>query len=77
MIKVTVGNNVKREQVIVPATTTLRQVLENAGIDYATRGSLHLDGAPLGPGDLDKTFADFGITERTFLLQVIKADNAH
>jgi len=76
MIKVTVGNNVKREQVIVPATTTLRQVLENAGIDYATRGTIHLDGATLNPGDLDKTFAQFGITEKCFLLQVVKADRS-
>jgi hypothetical protein len=76
MIKVTVGNNVKRDNVIVEAATTLRTVLENAGIDYAGRGVIHLDGASLQPGDLDKTFADFGITEKAYLLQITKADNA-
>ncbi len=75
MIKVVVGNNVKRETVIVDSNTTLRQVLEDAGIDY-TRGVMHLDGSPLQPGDLDKTFADFGITEKCYLLNVVKADNA-
>lgn len=75
MIKVTVGNNVKRENVIVNESATLREVLENAGIDYTT-GVMHLDGASLKPGDIDKTFADFGITERCFLLSVVKADNA-
>lgn len=75
MIKVTVGNNVKRESMIVDAGRTLRDVLEEAGVDY-TRGVMHLDGSSLNPGDLDKTFADFGIAEKCFLLNVVKADNA-
>ena len=75
MIKVVVGNNVKRESVIVDSNTTPRKVLEEAGVDY-TRGTMHLDGASLQPGDLDKTFESFGITEKCFLLNVVKADNA-
>ena len=75
MIKVVVGNNLKRETAIVDSTVTLRSVLEGAGVDY-TRGVMHLDGASLNPGDLDKTFADFGISEKCFLLNVVKADNA-
>ena len=35
-----------------------------------------LDGTTLMPGDLDKSFAQFGITEKCFLLNVVKADNA-
>ena len=66
MIKVTVGNNVKREAVIID---------EANGVDY-TRGVMHLDGSSLNPGDLDKTFQQFGITEKCFLLNVVKADNA-
>lgn len=75
MIKVTVGNNVKRESVIVNENTTLRAVLEDNGIDY-TSGTLHLDGSSLKPGEIDKTFADLGITEKCYLLNVVKADNA-
>ena len=75
MVKVTVGNNVKRETVIKSSDTTLRTILEDAGVDY-TRGSMNLDGASLNPGDLDKTLADFGITEKCFLINVVKADNA-
>lgn len=75
MIKVVVGNNVKRETVIVDASTTLRKVLEDANVDY-TRGVMHLDGSSLNPGDLDKTFASLGITEKCYLLNVVKADNA-
>ena len=75
MIKVVTGNNVQRRSTIVDSSTTLRQVLDAAQIDY-TRGSMHLDGAPLQPGDLDKTFAQFGITEQCYLLNVVKTDNA-
>lgn len=75
MIKAVIGNNVKRETKILDETTKLRKALEDAGVDY-TRGSVTLDGATLAPGDLDKTFAQHGITEKCFLLQVVKADNA-
>lgn len=73
MVKVVVGNNVKRETKIVNPDTTLKAVLEEAGVDYS-RGSMHLDGATLQPGDLNKTFAQLGITERAFLINVVKAD---
>lgn len=75
MIKVTIGNNLKRESVIIDENTTLRNALEEAGIDY-TRGMMHLDGASLAAGDLDRTFADFGVQDRCYLLNVVKADNA-
>ena len=75
MIKVTIGNNVKRESVIIDENTTLRSCLEQNDIDY-TCGMMHLDGASLNPGDLDKSFADLGITDRCFLLNVVKANNA-
>ena len=75
MIKVTIGNNVNRESVILDENTTLRTALEDNEIDY-TVGIVHLDGSSLKAGDLDKTFADFGITEKCYLLSVVKADNA-
>ena len=75
MIKLTIGSNVKRETKIVSADMTLRQAFEEAGINYAT-GVSTLDGAPLGPGDMDKTFAQHGIADRTFLYSITKADNA-
>jgi len=76
MVKVTMGNNVKRSSEILDASTTLREALEIAEIDY-TVGIMNLDGSTLSPGDLDKTFADFGITEKCYLLNVVKADNAY
>lgn len=75
MIKVVVGNNVKREQSIVDSGATLRSVLEGAGVEYAGK-PVTLDGSTLGPGDLDRTFESFHIQEKTYLLVVTKADNA-
>lgn len=75
MIRITVGNNLKRATVIKEDTTTLRSVLEEQDINYTT-GMMHLDGCTLQPGDLDKTFAELGIKEKCYLLNVVKADNA-
>ena len=74
-INVTIGNNLSRTNVLTDSSRTLRSVLEEGNIDY-TRGMMHLDGASLQPGDLDKSFDDFGITERCYLLNVVKVDNA-
>lgn len=74
-INVTIGNNLSRNNVLTDSSRTLRSVLEEGNIDY-TRGMMHLDGASLQPGDLDKSFDNFGITERCYLLNVVKVDNA-
>ena len=74
MVKVTIGNNLEKNDIIVPASRTLRSLCEEAGIDY-TQGSMHLDGSALAPGDIDRTLSDFNVTERCFLLNVVKADN--
>ena len=75
MIKVTVGTNTRRTSVIVEPNRTLKSVLEDQDIDYST-GTLHLDGSTVTPGQLDKTFAELGITEKCFLISVVKADGA-
>lgn len=75
MVKVIVGNNLKRENVVVSGDTTLRSVLENANIDYS-RGSMTLDGSTIEAGGLDKTFNEYGIADKCYLLNVVKADNA-
>ena len=75
MIKVTIGNNVSRRPYMLDENITLRDALEQADIDYSI-GMTSLDGTTLQPGDLDKSFADFGIAEKCFLLNVVKADNA-
>lgn len=75
MITVTVGSNLNRKSVVVEETATLKSVLENNGVDYSV-GSTHLDGATVKAGDLDKTFASFGIKDKCSLITVVKGDAA-
>ena len=75
MLRVTVGTNTSREVVIIPPEQTPRQLLEEKEVNYAV-ANVHLDGASLRPGDMDKSFADLGITESCYLIAVVKADNA-
>lgn len=75
MIKVTIGSNLSRSTVIIPRSTTLRQALEDNGVEYSY-GTTSLDGATLKAGDLDKTFDSFGVGDRAYLITVQKMDNA-
>lgn len=75
MINVTLVLNLRRNTYPVDPNTTLRSVLEAHNVDY-TSGQTKLDSSPLEPGDLDKTFADFGITEKCYLVNIVKQDNA-
>lgn len=81
MVRVTIGNNMKRQAYNLDPNTTLRTALEQAGIDY-TVGMTTLDGYTLGLGDLNKTLAECGFDgtegkDKCFLLNVVKADNAN
>ena len=75
MIRVTIGNNMNRKNVIVENDVTIRQVLEENGIDYAVTG-MNLDGVSLRPGDFDQTFEELGVEDHCYLLAVTKTDNA-
>lgn len=75
MIKVCIGSNMGRTTSIIDENTTLRAAFEANNVDYSV-GMSSLDGSTLRPGDLDKTFKDFGIAEKCFLMNVVKADNA-
>lgn len=78
MITVTIGNNVSRHPYIISCDLTIREALAEAHMD-TTRGVMHLDGATLSPGDINKTFRQLGYEpgrDNIFLMQVVKADNA-
>ena len=75
MISVTIGTNLNRNKITVDENTTLRQVLEDNEIEYGS-ATVNLDGASLAQGDMDKSFAQMGITEKCYLCAVVKAENA-
>ena len=75
MINVTIVDNLHRNTYPVDPNTTLRSVLEAHDVDYTT-GQTKLDGSSLAAGALDKTFVDFGIAEKCYLVNIAKQDNA-
>lgn len=75
IIQVKLGTNGERITKTVDSSKTIKSVLEENDINYSAT-VMHMDGAPLGPGDVNKTFDDFGITDSTYLLAVVKASNA-
>jgi hypothetical protein len=75
MLNITVGTNTTRKTVMVTEDTTLRQCLEENGVNYSA-GQTSLDGCVLQPGDMDKSFADMNVTDKAYLVVVQKLDNA-
>lgn len=78
MLRVTMSNNLKRKVVLVDENTTLRATLEQNEFDV-NKGLLHMDSAPINPGDLNKTFAELGYDgtpgkDSCFMSLVVKAD---
>lgn len=73
MIKVIVGTNTDRKQVTVDPSRTLKDVLDENGIDYS-RGGIHLDGLAVGGEGLNRSFTDHGINEDCILISVVKGD---
>lgn len=74
MIKVTLRRNVEPEVYLIPENTTIRQFLEDNGVEYARR-AIHLDGKPV-ENLLDEQFTSFGEKESFHLSVITKADNA-
>lgn len=76
IVSVTVRNNVTSKTVNVSSGTTVREIFNEAGMDYAT-GVVSIDGSSLPTGAIDKSLDDLGITSpRCFVMVTTKADNA-
>lgn len=76
IVSVTVRNNVNSKTVNVPSTTTVREIFDQAGVDYAS-GVVSIDGSSLPTGAIDKSLDELGITStRCFVMVTTKADNA-
>lgn len=76
MIKVTIGTNTKRKNIMVDPSRTVKNVLEENDINYST-GGIHLDGMAVSAEDMNKSFTDHGITEDCMLIAVVKADGGY
>lgn len=78
MLKVTVGTSMNRKDMLLPENTTLADAIAVSEITPTSNESFTLNGTPLkrSNGDLDRTFADYGLTNRAVLLSVKNSQNA-
>ena len=75
MIQVVVLTATSRDTKVVSTDTTIKAVLESVGADIAS-GGYSLDGSTLLTGEINKTFASFGVAEDSKVyLSKIKAQN--
>ena len=75
IVNVKVGTNLNRKTVAVNSNKTIRAILEENEINYAT-STVFLDGATLQPGDMDKTLDDFHIGDSCYIIAAQKTENA-
>ena len=75
MIQIKIVTNTSRKTIATDENSTVREVLEANDVNYEV-APVYIDGAPLGIGDHDKTFAQLGITEKCMLTSVVKTQNA-
>lgn len=77
MIKITVNTNSVRRTIenIDESTTTIRSVLDRAGIDTG-RNQAYIFGDRITANMMDQTFAECGYLEDVEITQVVKADSA-
>jgi len=74
-ITVTYGTNIARmTDEIDPSTTTIRQFMDDHGLDYR-RFTYHLGADVVTEQKMGKTFAENGVFESCFLTSVTKADS--
>ena len=75
MTKVTLSTVDTRKNVIVENATTVQQILQDNGVNYAT-ASVMIDGMTLTPDRLRQSLADLGATGECTIATVVKMDNA-
>lgn len=75
LVKVKVGTNLNRTEVTVPSNKTVREILEENEINYATT-TIFVDGVTVQLGDMDKTLEELNIKESCFIIAAQKTENA-
>jgi hypothetical protein len=75
MITIKIGTNLNREAVMVNTSKTLREVLDENNINYATT-TVFVDGVNLKVGDMDKTLEELNIGEGAYIIAAQKTENA-
>ena len=75
MITIKIGTNLNRDAVLVNTSKTLREVLTDNNINYATT-TVFVDGVNLQVGQMDKTLEELNIGEGAYIIAAQKTENA-
>ena len=75
MITIKIGPNLNRNAVIVNTGKTLREVLDENNINYATT-TVFVDGVNLQVGQIDKTLDELNIGDGAYIIAAQKTENA-
>ena len=75
IVNVKIGTNLNRETISVTSDRTIRELLEQQGINYATT-TIFLDGDTIKAGDMDKSLDDFNIADTCYIIASQKTENA-
>ena len=75
IVSVKIGTNLNRKTITVTSDKTIRQLLEENEINYATT-TVYLDGDTIKAGDMDKTLNDFNIADTCYIIASQKTENA-
>lgn len=74
MITVTLNANGRRTSVLTTEDKTLRSFIAEQNLN--SNVVPYLDGAPITPSQMDKTFAELGIQDACVISSVVKTNNA-
>lgn len=75
IVNVKIGTNLNRETISVTSDRTIRELLEQQNINYATT-TVFLDGDTIRAGDMDKTLDEFNIADTCYIIASQKTENA-
>ena len=75
IVNVKIGTNLNRETISVTSDKTIRELLEQQGINHATT-TIFLDGDTVKAGEMDKTLDDFNIADTCYIIASQKTENA-
>lgn len=75
IVSVKIGTNLNRNTITATSDKTIRQLLEENEINYATT-TVYLDGDTIKAGDMDKTLNDFNIVDTCYIIASQKTENA-
>ena len=75
IVEVKVGTNLNRVSKSYPSNKTVREILEDNEINYATT-TIFVDGVTVQMGQMDSTLEELGIKESCYIIAAQKTENA-